>query len=111
MFGQAPYVVNGILNYSNDSIGFSSTLSYNIQGPKLAFTSVNLAPDVYEMPRHQIDLKLSKSLTKNFSLSFAIKDLLNTARRRAYKYKEGYILDFDSYRFGTNYSINISYKL
>lgn len=111
MFGQAPYVINAILNYDHARMGFSASLSYNIQGPKLVLASADLAPDIYEMPRQLFNLKVSQDLDDHFSMSLTISDLLNSARRRAYKYDEGYLLDFDKIRYGTDYSVGISYKL
>jgi outer membrane receptor protein involved in Fe transport len=110
MFGQAPYVVNTILNYTSNK-GLSASLSYNMQGPKLVLTSTDGSPDVYEMPRHLLNLKLSHPLGKHFNVSFTIKDLLNDDIRRAYKFDEGFLVDYDSYRYGTEYSIGISYNL
>lgn len=111
MFGQAPIVVNGILNYTNDSIGINAALSYNVQGPKLVLTSINGEPDVFEMPRHLLSLKVSKKIGKHFSISLSIRDILNTARRRSYRFDEGYLVDFDKFRYGTTYNLGVSYKL
>ncbi|HET6224698.1 MAG TPA: carboxypeptidase-like regulatory domain-containing protein [Bacteroidia bacterium] len=116
LFGQAPYVFNAILSYNSDSLGLTAAISYNIQGPKLSV----LAPDqytydIYEMPRHLIDFKISKTLTKHFTLSLNIKDLLNSPITRAAKYKEkkGFYKDvyYDKYRYGSIYQLSISYKI
>jgi hypothetical protein len=111
MFGQAPYVFNGLLSYTNDSLGFSIGIGYNVQGPRLVLVSTDLTPNVFELPRHLIDIKISKNLGRYFIVSFNVKDLLNSPIRRAYKYPEGYTLDFDSFRFGTNYILSFAYKL
>ncbi len=112
MFGQAPYIINGILSYTNDSLGLIATVSYNVQGPRLVIGSNNKAvPDIYELQRHLLDFKISKKFGKHFSLSFTIKDLLNAPIKRAYIYEDGEELLFDKYRWGTNYLVGISYKL
>ncbi len=115
MFGQAPYVVNTILAYNNDSIGFTAALSYNIQGPRLAIvTSQALAdkiPNVYDLPRHLIDFKISKSIGKHFSTSFTARNILNAPIRRSYKYADGWLVDYDKIRYGANYLLSFSYKL
>lgn len=109
MFGQAPYVINGILTYTADSLGLIFTLSYNVQGPRLVVASdIKEIPDVYEQPRNLIDIKLMKSVGKQFSISFTIRDILNIPIRRAYK---GTNVDYDNYDYGTNYLLGISYKL
>lgn len=111
MFGQAPYVINGILNYSNSSIGLNSSLSYNIQGPKLVLTSTEDDPDIFELPRHLLNFKVNKTLTKHFSLSVTIRNVLNAPIRRSYGFDEGFLLDFDRFTYGTNFILGLSYKL
>lgn len=108
MFGQAPYVLNGILSYTFEKIGAVFAVSYNQQGPRLVFTSL----DVYEMPRHLIDVKASKSLGKYFTISLSVRDVLNSPIRRSYKFDNSkYLLDFDKYTYGTNYSLGFTYKI
>jgi len=90
MYGQAPYVINGILGYTSDSAGFAVTVSYNIQGKRLSIVSppgVDI-PDVYELPRHLLDLKITKSIAKHFSASFTIRNILNAPINRAYNYSD-----------------------
>lgn len=112
MYGQAPYVVNAILSYTADSIGLTATLSYNIQGPRLVIVSDTKGiPDIYELPRNIFDFKVSKTLGKHFSVSLTVQDILNTAVRRSYNYEEGWTLDYDKFRYGTNFIAGISYKL
>jgi len=110
MYGQAPYVVNGILTYNMEKVGMNVTLSYNLQGPRLVLSSLGGPPDIYEMPRHLFDLRISKNLGSHFGFSINIRDLLNSPIRRAYKFKQGYILDFDKYNFGTSYNLGVNYK-
>jgi outer membrane receptor protein involved in Fe transport len=124
MFGQSPLVLNTMLSYKMENLGLSASLAYNVQAPRLviqggrdvADISKNV-PDIYEMERHLVDFKLIKSLTKNFDLSFSIRDLLNSPIRRSYKYVDsssnnlGYLVDFDKFTYGTNYLLSISYKI
>jgi outer membrane receptor protein involved in Fe transport len=110
MFGQAPYIINGIMTYKSDSLGISASLSYNVQGPRLVITGVVKGfPDVYEMPRHTIDFKISKKLGKRYSTSLMVRDILNARVRRAYKTSAGYI-DYDNFRYGTNFIVSLAYK-
>jgi len=111
MFGQAPYVLNGMLNYTSDTLGLTATVSYNRQGRRLVIANGFTIPDVYEVPRNLIDFKLSKNLGKHFSISLTIRDILNAPIRRTYNFKQGEPIDFDQFRYGTNYQIGIQYKL
>ncbi len=111
-FGQAPYIINAILSYNSDKLGLIATLSYNVQGARLAITqAISTIPDVYEMPRNLFDFKVIKKLGKHFSMSLTIKDVLNTAIRRVYKYGDGTTIDYDKYRYGTTYNLGVIYKL
>ncbi|MGZ4033535.1 MAG: carboxypeptidase-like regulatory domain-containing protein [Bacteroidia bacterium] len=112
MFGQAPYIVNGILTYTSDSLGLTATLSYNVQGPRLVIGSNNKSiPDVYELQRHLLDFKVSKKVGKHFSVSVTIRDILNSPVTRVYKYDDGSQIIFDKYRWGTNYILSVLYKI
>jgi hypothetical protein len=110
MFGQAPYVINAILDYTGKK-GLSGSLSYNVQGSKLTFTSVDLSPDIYELPRHLLNFKIAQTIGKHFAVSLTIRDIFNAPVRRSYKYEAGYLVDFDYYRFGSEFSIGVSYTL
>lgn len=111
MFGQAPYLVNSIFSYVNDTIGLTATVSYNIQGPRLVIAgSIKGRPDVYEISRNMIDVKISKRLSKHFTANLTIRDILNTPVRRSYKLPSGWV-DYDSFRYGVNFILGISYKL
>ena len=111
MLGQAPYIINTLLMYKADSIGLTATISYNVQGPRLVITGiVKGRPDVFEMPRNTIDFKVTKTLGKHFNTSITIRDILNAKVRRAYKLPNTWV-DYDSFRYGTNFNVSISYKL
>ncbi len=112
MFGQAPFVINGIATYTADSLGLTATLSYNVQGPRLVIAAdVKEIPDIYEQPRNLFDLKVSKTIGKHFSVNFTVRDILNSSVRRTYDYSDGESLDYDNYRYGTNYILGFVYKL
>ncbi len=112
MFGQAPYIVNTMLNYTADSIGLTLTLSYNIQGKRLVISSDNKeVPDIYEMPRNLIDFKINKTLGAHFSISLTIRDILNAPVISSYDYESESDLDYDNYTFGTNFVLGVMYKL
>ena len=111
MFGQAPYVLNGMLTYSSDKPGITVTVSYNVQGPRLFISSFDKEFEVYELPRHLLDAKITKKLSKNFNASITVRNILNSAVRRSFNRNEGWVLDYDNYSYGTNYNLGISYKL
>jgi hypothetical protein len=112
MFGQAPYIVNGILSYNSDSLGLTATISYNVQGPRLVIAGILKGfANVYEMPRHTVDFKLSKNLGEHYAMSLTVRDILNAPVRRAYQLADGSYIDFDNFRYGTTFQFGFSYKI
>ena len=109
MFGQAPYVLNGILSYSSDSIGLSLALSYNLQGARLVIASDKKeVPDIFELPRNLLDFKVAKKVGKNFSVSLKVRNILNAPVVRTYK---DWNIVYDKYTYGTIYEFGILFKI
>ncbi|MEI6122055.1 MAG: carboxypeptidase-like regulatory domain-containing protein [Bacteroidota bacterium] len=129
MFGQAPYVINTMLTYNAKKIGLSATISYNLQGSKLVIITDPTRPDIYELPRHLLDFKISKKIGKRFGISLKILDILNAPITRSYKFidnksyfaniwsditnknKGANDLIYSKYRYGTNLVLSVSWKL
>ena len=112
MFGQAPYIVNGILSYNSDTLGLTATISYNVQGPRLVIAGILKGfANVYEMPRHTLDFKVSKNLGKHYAMSLTVRDILNAPVRRSYQLSDGSYKDFDNFRYGTTFQFGFSYKI
>ena len=34
LFGQAPYILNGVMSYNKESAGFNATIAYNVRDPR-----------------------------------------------------------------------------
>jgi len=111
MLGQAPYVINSMLSYTLKRQGLTASLSYNVQGTRLVIVGTGSLPDIYELPRHLVDTKISKQIGKHFNASVKVMDILNTSMVRSYKVDKKFVLDFDRYNYGTNYVFALSYKL
>ncbi|MFZ4411701.1 MAG: carboxypeptidase-like regulatory domain-containing protein [Bacteroidales bacterium] len=129
MFGQAPYVLNTMLTYNFPKYGISTTLSYNVQGSKLVIVTDPTKPDIYELPRHLVDFKISKKIGNHFILSLKVLDIFNNPVTRAYvnvntdnyfkniwdditnkKPLENNFI-YNKYKYGTNYILSFSYKI
>lgn len=85
MQGQSPYIINGFLNYSNSDNGFDANLNYNVQGPSLFIVGVNVNPDVYQLPFHSLNLKVSKRLQDKHQISVRVQNILNAEQQRVYQ--------------------------
>ena len=79
MMGQSPWIANVGLYYQNDSCGFQFNVMYNIIGPRVVVAGVLDVPEIYEMPRHQVDLSIVKTFgkRKNVDVRLNVLDLLN----------------------------------
>lgn len=79
--GQSPYIVNFALFYQNPDKGFMTSLVYNRIGQRIVAVgrpspnSWESIPDIYEMPRNEVDFSLSKKFGEKFELKAGIKDL------------------------------------
>lgn len=114
MFGQAPWIVNSMVTWSQDSARFTASASYNVQGPRLAVTNPVGNPgqvQAYEMPRHMIDITLNKAFGRHWGVRARVRNLLNAPQLRSYRFDTGYAVDFDRFAWGTEYQLTISYTI
>jgi TonB-dependent receptor len=77
MQGQSPYIINAGLFYNDDDSGLQANVQYNIFGKRISFVGLLGAPTWWEMPRHNLDLTVSKRLSKRTDLRLGVSDLLN----------------------------------
>lgn len=75
--GQAPYIVNSGLFYNDGMRGLQINLMHNVVGRNILFVGFDDYPDIYLMPRNQLDLSISKALNSQFVLKGGIADILN----------------------------------
>lgn len=75
--GQAPYIFNAGVFYTNDEQGLQVNLLHNVVGKNIIFVGFEDYPDLYMMPRHQVDLLVNKRLGEHFDLKVGISDILN----------------------------------
>lgn len=77
--GQSPWIINAAIYYHQPA-SFSGSLVYNIIGPRIFAVGDVLFPTIYEMPRHSIDLTMTKQFTA-MSVQLGVKNLLNSEYR------------------------------
>lgn len=75
--GQAPYVFNTGIFYSNEETGWQLNLLHNVVGKNIFVVGNDNYADVYLMPRHVVDLTFNKSLGQRFQIKGGISDILN----------------------------------
>lgn len=80
MAGQAPFLINSYINYTDRVSSMNFNLSYNIQGKTLLIVGSGLTPDVYVKPFNSLNFNSYKSFGKsdNLKLTLTIKNILNS---------------------------------
>ncbi|WP_460220123.1 TonB-dependent receptor [Psychroserpens sp. MEBiC05023] len=110
--GQAPFVINFGLDYSNDDIGLQTGLFYNVQGETLQVVGIGLVPDVYTQPFNSLNFTLNKAFgeDKKSSIDFKISNILNSKRKSDYESFRAQNQTFSLREPGTEISLGYSYK-
>ncbi len=108
--GQAPYIVNAILTYSNKKIGHESSLSFNVSGQKLYSISLFATPDVYESPVPLLNFKTTQNAGKYWQFSFVMRNLLNAKVAKTQFYK-GQTYYAETYQIGRTIGLGVSFKI
>ncbi|MFW5821417.1 MAG: TonB-dependent receptor domain-containing protein, partial [Bacteroidota bacterium] len=108
--GQSPYLLNLNLSYTNIEKGIDGGLSYNLFGPRLTEISERGTPDIYESPSGLLNFVAKKRIKDRFTISFDIKNILNSANRRVLNYKDNEFIIQEYFR-GRTYSLSLSYNI
>jgi len=116
--GQSPYLINTGLYYTDDDKRLALSAAYNIFGPRIfAVGDVNF-PSIYELPRHSLDLQVSKQFGK-LETKLNIQNLLD-AKYRFYQDTDvdnkidtegGRDVPILAYTVGQQISLSIGYKI
>lgn len=114
--GQSPYIINTGLFYQDDESGWLATLLYNVAGPRIfAVGAISQDPDIYEMPRHQVDFTVGKRFGQHLEVKGGVQDLLNQRVRLVQDTDTngkitGVDEDIASFRRGQYSSLSVTYR-
>jgi len=110
--GQAPFLVNTGLNYSNPDKGIQTGLFYNLQGKTLEIVGTGFLPDVYTMPFHSLNFNfnISTGKEKRTSLNFRINNILNDSIESKFESFNSESLNFRLRNPGRLFSFGYNYK-
>jgi hypothetical protein len=110
--GQAPFLVNSGLNYSNPKKGIQTGLFYNIQGKTLEIVGTGFLPDVYTMPFNSLNFNFNKELgeEKKSSINFRINNILNDLKESKFESFNTEDLNFSLRNQGRLFSFGYNYK-
>jgi TonB dependent receptor-like, beta-barrel/Carboxypeptidase regulatory-like domain/TonB-dependent Receptor Plug Domain len=106
MVGQAPYVVNTGLSYSNLSGSTNATLLYNVVGKRISSAAVTpVKVDTYERPRPQLDFSLRFPMRGGVKAKLDATNLLDAP----YEERQGDVVRY-RYRTGRSFSLGASWQ-
>ncbi|UYQ95646.1 carboxypeptidase-like regulatory domain-containing protein [Chitinophaga horti] len=117
LFEQAPYSVNGWLNYKNTKWGTDLTTTFNMVGERLVQINLTGEPDLYTRPVPMLDFVFSQQLGKRVLFKGYAKNILNPAIETVYAnpgtgglwYGERYVNR--SFKRGAEIMMGFTYKL
>lgn len=112
MAGQAPWVINLGITYSNIEKGIRSGIFYNVKGETLEIVGAGLFPDVYREPFNSLNFGFNKTFgeERRTGIDFKISNLLDD---RIESFYQSFAADdqiFNSFNPGRTFSLGISHK-
>ncbi len=115
--GQSPYIINTGIFFQDDERGWLVSTLYNVAGPRIfAVGSISQDPDIYEMPRHQIDFTVAKRFGAHLEIKAGVQDVLNQRVQLTQDTNvDGKITGIDEniarYRRGQYSTLSVTYRL
>jgi TonB-dependent receptor len=115
--GQSPYVVNLGVFYQ-DEHRFQVSAQYNVIGPRIVFVGDRSNnPSVIELPRHVVDLSVTKGIGEHLEIRAGVQNLLNQLVRQYYDFDRNSEINgiengaaFNRYRRGTYSTLGLTYR-
>jgi hypothetical protein len=74
--GQSPFIMNAGIQYIDSKYDFGVSVSYNYVGKRIIIVGNEDEPNIWENPRHVLDLQLSKTFKDKIELKLNVRDAL-----------------------------------
>lgn len=74
--GQSPFIMNAGIQYLDSKYDFGVSVSYNYVGKRIIIVGNDDEPNIWENPRHVLDLQLSKTFKEKIELKLNVRDAL-----------------------------------
>lgn len=112
MAGQAPFVLNAGINYTDIDNGFDAGLYYNVKGRTLTIVGAGLFPDIYSEPFNSLNFGASKRFgeDQNLKLDVKVSNILNDRREVFYRGYEAEPEPFTVFSPGRAFGLGMSYR-
>ncbi len=112
MAGQAPYVINAGITYSNFEKGWDAGLFYNVKGETLEIVGVGLYSDVFFQPFHSLNFSLNKKLGEDqrTQIDLRVSNILNDRVESFFQSFEAEPEIFNSINPGVTVGLGLSHR-
>jgi outer membrane receptor protein involved in Fe transport len=84
MMGQSPFIVNTGVYFQDEETGWQYSIMYNVLGTRIYRVGDSQTPSIYELPRHVVDVSLTKNFNNRLQLKAGVSDLFN----QKFRFKE-----------------------
>jgi len=74
--GQSPIIINAGLQYIDNKYDFGVSVSYNYVGKRIIIVGNTAEPNIWENPRHVLDLQLSKTIKEKVEIKLNVRDAI-----------------------------------
>ena len=112
MAGQAPFVFNAGIIYSQPKFGVEMALFYNVKGSTLTIVGGGLFPDIYVDPFRSLNFSFNKKLgdKKKTMIYLKASNLLGDSYESVYKSFGAEKQSYESYSPGRSFSLGVNYN-
>ena len=109
--GQAPFILNAALIYSNLDKGIDATLSLNAIGDRLRIIGREGTPDIFDRGRNQLDFSFIKKFG-NLNIKVTARNLLNATYLQSSVFdRTGEENVYLRFKRGITYGLGVSYTI
>lgn len=108
--GQSPFVVNLDVAYENPEQGTNVALYYNVFGKRLDTIARAATPNLFEQPRHVLDLVMSQRIPFGLELGASVKNILGADYEVSQSFKGKTFVNY-GYEIGRSISLSLKYRL
>ena len=108
LFFQSPWILNTSFNYNSDKI--ECAIALNIQGKNISFVTSGATPDVYLLPRPDLNFSFQYKLSKEMKINFQAINFMNSKFVNQSKFLDS-TYDNRIYSSGAVFKIGFTYSI
>jgi outer membrane receptor protein involved in Fe transport len=106
--GQSPFVVNFALDYNREKSKTRARILYNVAGQRIAQVGSNGIPDMYEQPRHLVDVSFAQGIGEHLDLKATVENVFNAPVRFTQGESDAFLAS--RYLVGSNLWLLLTYS-